>query len=63
MGLIKRFIMIDEVDVFIEDIQKMDKEQIKTITSFVDNERDLNFIRTNCNEDFHHIIDNLLYKL
>jgi hypothetical protein len=59
----ERFIEVDGLRVFKEDIEGMDKDQIITLCSFVDNERDLRFIQDFCQEEYRYIIDNLIFKV
>jgi CRISPR/Cas system CSM-associated protein Csm4 (group 5 of RAMP superfamily) len=59
----ERFLEIDGTKVFEEDIKKMSFKEIKALCSFLDNERDLQFVRNLCHPNLKHIIDNIIYKL
>jgi hypothetical protein len=41
----------------------MDKQQISMVCSFLDKESDLRFVQQHCNENYSHIVDNILFKL
>lgn len=58
-----KHIQIDGSRLFKEDIGNMDKEQIKTLCSFLDKEGDLRFVQAYCNENYSYLIDSILFKL
>lgn len=57
----ERFIEIHETKYFKNDIEKMNRDQIKTLCSFLDKEGDLRFVQSHCDEGFAYIIDNILF--
>jgi hypothetical protein len=63
--MIKResYIEIHDIKYFKEDIEKMDKEQLKTFCSFIEKENHLNWIQDIVKEEYKYIIDNILFKL
>lgn len=58
-----RVIEIDGTIISKEDIERMDKQQISMVCSFLDKESDLRFVQQHCNENYSHIVDNILFKL
>lgn len=59
MGYI-RCVEVDDQKFFKEDIEKMDKEQVKMLCSFLGKESDLRFVQSHCNESFSYLIDNII---
>lgn len=55
-------IFIDEEFITIEQIQKSNKEEIKMICGFIENETQILFIQNYVKEEFRHIVDKILFK-
>jgi hypothetical protein len=45
------------------DIKDMDAKQLRMICSFAESEKELNWIKSVCNENLEYIVDNILFKL
>jgi len=59
----ERFLDIDGERFYASTIKKLDKNQIKQLSAFAENEEELIFIQSNCDENYSYLIDNIIFKL
>lgn len=56
------YVEVHDTKYFKEDIQSMDVTQLKMLCSFLD-ERELNWVKAQIDEDKQYVVENILYKI